>query len=83
MNENNGLVFSYILNGAGGGRPISWENTEKWIPENGVLWLHLNYKNERVQKWLSEASGLNPIISEALWRRKHAPALLLMMMGSF
>ena len=73
MDENNGLVFSYILNGAGGGRPISWEDAEKWIPENGVLWLHLNYKNERVQKWLREASGLNPIISEALLEEETRP----------
>jgi zinc transporter len=73
MDENNGLVFSYILDGAGGGRPISWEDVEKWIPEDGLLWLHLNYRNERVQKWLSEASGLNPIICEALLEEETRP----------
>ena len=73
MDENDGLVFSYILDGRGGGRPISWEDVEKWIPEDGMLWLHLNYNNERVQKWLSEASGLNPIICEALSEEETRP----------
>jgi zinc transporter len=73
MNEKNGLVFSYILDGAGGGLTLTWEDIKHWIPEKGVLWLHLDYKNEGVQKWLNEASGLNPIISEALLEEETRP----------
>jgi zinc transporter len=73
MNEKSGLVFSYILDGAGGGHTITWEDIKHWIPEKGVLWLHLDYKNEEVQKWLNEASGLNLIIYEALLEEETRP----------
>jgi len=73
MNGSSGLVFSYILDGAGGGHTITWEDIKQWVPEQGILWLHLDYKNERVQKWLNEASGLNPIISEALLEEETRP----------
>ncbi len=73
MDEKSGLVFSYILDGAGGGQPITWEDMKHWIPEKGILWLHLDYKNEGVQKWLNEASGLNPIICRALLEEETRP----------
>jgi len=73
MNGSSGLVFSYILDGAGGGHTIKWEHIKHWVPEKGILWLHLDYKNEGVQKWLNEASGLNPIICEALLEEETRP----------
>ncbi len=66
MGQNNGLVFSYIVNGKGGGSPIGWEEINKWTPEKGVLWLHLDYTNDRVRKWLSAESGIDPVLCEAL-----------------
>src|SRR4030067_1766949 len=73
MNEKSGLVFSYILGGAGGGHTITWEDIKHWTPEKGILWLHLDYKNERVPQWLSETSGFNRIISEALLEEETRP----------
>lgn len=37
MSENNGLVFSYILDGKGGGKRVDWEKLREWSPEQGTL----------------------------------------------
>ncbi len=73
MNGSSGLVFSYILDGTGGGHNITWEDIKHWIPEKGILWLHLDYKNEGVQKWLKEESQLNAVICEALLEEETRP----------
>jgi zinc transporter len=73
MNDNNELIFSYLFDGKGGGVILSWEDIEKWPPEKGILWLHLNYKSDKVNKWLKEKSGLNPIICEALLDEETRP----------
>lgn len=66
MGKNNELVFSYVLSEKGNGTPVNWEQIKKWRPDQGVLWLHLDYRDGRVQKWLSEESGIDPVLSEAL-----------------
>ncbi len=66
MTDTDGLVFSYILDGKGGGTPIEWKKIRAWKPEQGVLWLHLDYTDDRVQKWLAEESGIDPVLCEAL-----------------
>ncbi len=76
MDENDGLVFSYILSGKGGGTPVKWEQIKKWTPEQGILWLHLDYKDDRVQKWLSEKSGIDPVLCEALLEEESRPRLV-------
>ena len=66
MSDNRGLVFSFILDGKGGGTPADWKYIKQWKPEQGMLWLHLDYSEEKVQKWLSQESGINPVLCEAL-----------------
>jgi zinc transporter len=88
MADNNGLVFSYILDGRGGGTPAEWGAIKKWKPEQGVLWLHLDYADSSVQRWLSEESGIDPLLCEALIAEDTRPrvvssqnALLLILRG--
>lgn len=66
MDKNDGLVFSYILGGKGDGAPAGWEQIKKWKPEQGILWLHLDYTDSTVQRWLSDESGIDPVLCEAL-----------------
>ena len=46
MSEDSGLVFAFCLDGKGGGREVSFENVRQWTPEDGTLWLHLDYTGE-------------------------------------
>jgi zinc transporter len=76
MGEDNGLVFSYLLDGKGGGQTVDWQKIKRWSPEEGTLWMHLNYASENVQKWLTEGSGLSPISCEALLAEETRPRVV-------
>lgn len=76
MADNDGLVFSYILGEKGEGTSLDWEQIKQWKPEKGLLWLHLDYKNEKVQKWLSEESGIDPVLCEALIAEDTRPRIV-------
>ena len=49
VDQGNGLLFAYVLDGQGGGRELDWEGIRAWSPEDGVLWVHLDRKG-----WLEE-----------------------------
>lgn len=66
MADNDGIVFSNLLDGKATRKSIGWQEVKKWTPEQGVLWLHLDYTNVAVQKWLTEGSGIDPVLCEAL-----------------
>lgn len=61
-----GLIYGYVFDGKGGGRVLSQENLVDWEPSKGVRWLHFNYRNDGACEWISDRSGLNPLIIEAL-----------------
>lgn len=77
MNDMNGLVFAYELNGSGGGTSINWEGIRKWRPESGTLWLHLDYSGCNAQKWLASESGIDPVMVEALTAEETRPRSLV------
>jgi len=76
MSDNEGLVFAYVLDGNGGGQGIDWKKLRQWSPEQGTLWMHLNYASEKVQKWLMEESRLSPILCEALLAEETRPRIV-------
>ncbi len=61
-----GLLNAVLLDGQGGGRLLSWPDIADWRPEQGALWVHLNFTDETAQHWLLEESGLEPLVAEAL-----------------
>ena len=74
MEENNdGLIVAFILNGSGGGIRVGWDAIASWQPEQGILWLHLNYASPTAQHWLYEKSGLDEVISDALTEEDSRP----------
>ncbi len=76
MSRNDGLIFAYILDGNGGGVAMDWGKLREWSPERGTLWVHFDYASERVQKWLSEESGLSPILCESLLAEETRPRIV-------
>jgi zinc transporter len=75
MELEEGLVFSFILKD-GKGRHVNWEGIKKWDPDQGILWLHLDFKDEGVEKWLLEESGIDPVSCEALLAEETRPRIL-------
>lgn len=68
-----GLVTACLLNGQGGARQMDWEMISRWVPEDGVLWVHLNRDSTDSQDWLRESSGLTPLVVESLLAESTRP----------
>lgn len=66
MSDEDGLVRAYMLDGAGGGRPLDWAGVRRWSPEQGFLWAHLDRGADTSRRWLTEESGLSLLACEAL-----------------
>jgi zinc transporter len=76
MTEEDGLIYGYVLDGKGGGRQSGWDELKDWSSKAGVLWMHLDYASERVQKWLPEDSGLSSVLSHSLLAQETRPRCL-------
>ncbi len=73
VEDKDGLIAAFILDGKGGGIRVEWDAIASWQPEQGVLWLHLNYANPTAREWLYEKSGLDEVISDALTEEDSRP----------
>lgn len=72
-----GLVAAYHLDLQGGGRAIGWQEIRAWRPEQGLLWVHLDYESETARQWLLQQSGLEETIAEALIASETRPRSLV------
>ena len=70
---DNGLIHAYLLDGKGGGRPLDWSEIRQWTPEQGPVWIHLDYTSEVSRNWLLQESGLEEIITQALIAEETRP----------
>lgn len=77
MANDTGLLYAYVLNGKGGGTSQDWEKIKQWKPEQGVLWMHLEYSNLDVQEWILKQSGLDEVTAEALMAEETRPRSML------
>lgn len=77
MNENSGLVFGFTLDGAGGGKALSFSEVREWQPADGTLWVHLDYTSEDSRNWLLNESGIDEFIVESLIMEETRPRSLM------
>lgn len=73
MNDATGLVCAYQLDGKGGGKQLSWSELGGNAQDGRSLWIHLDYEVEDARTWLLTASGISPLICEALLARDPRP----------
>ena len=66
MSNHNGLVYAYVLDGSGGGRPMTWMDIRDWKPQDGMLWMHIDYTVPEARAWLEDKSGLNSLTCDTL-----------------
>ena len=81
MSDGAGLVHAYLLDGVGGARPASWADVRAWQPESGALWIHLDRGEPQAQEWLSNESGIEPLIVRALLAEETRPRYALLPSG--
>lgn len=68
-----GLIVACLLDGQGGARALDWQAVRAWSPQNGPLWVHLDYSHPVAQHWLAESAGLDPVVAEALVTEETRP----------
>jgi zinc transporter len=66
MNNLEGLIYAYLLDGTGGGRRIDMAEIEFWTPGQGVLWVHFDYTSEAARRWIRNRAGLQELVADAL-----------------
>jgi zinc transporter len=76
-----GLIFARLLDGRGGGRALDWEGIQAWRPEQGLLWVHLDYAAPRALDWLEQRSGLDEVVRESLTAEDPRPRSLALHNG--
>lgn len=69
-------MHAFVLDGSGGGERLDWNGIERWKPEDGVLWINLDYAGPDAQQWLGMRSGLDSVVRDALLERDPRPRAL-------
>jgi len=60
-----GGLVAYLLDGNGGARLFDRNELASWHPDQGILWVHLNYTDPGDQSWLAGLS-LDELVVDAL-----------------
>ncbi|MDG6772758.1 zinc transporter ZntB [Thiomicrorhabdus sp. ZW0627] len=71
-----GLLHAFLLDGQGGGRFLTWDEVQNWTPEQGRIWLHFDYTDPFSCDWITNHSGLEPLITEALLTEETRPRVI-------
>ncbi|MBS1121167.1 MAG: zntB [Deltaproteobacteria bacterium] len=61
-----GLLDAYLLDGRGGGTRLDWDGVGRWKPDDGVLWINLDYSVADSATWLDQRSSIDPVFREGL-----------------
>jgi zinc transporter len=51
--EQTGLIYAYVLDGKGGGRKVDLDEAANWKPEDGYLWVHLDWNIPGAVDWIN------------------------------
>ena len=72
-NEKPDFLYSGILDRRGGSAKVDLSSMAQWTKDQGILWVHLDVNEDASRRWLSEVSGLEPSIIEALLAEETRP----------
>lgn len=60
------FLHSCILDGRGGANSVDLPSMARWTKDQGVLWVHIDVNDDASRLWLTDVSGLDQAIVEAL-----------------
>jgi zinc transporter len=70
------LLHALLLDRSGGATAVAADDIEKWRPEDGLLWLHVDVAEHPPREWLQHVIGLESFIVEALTADETRPRSL-------
>ncbi len=68
-----GIRFACLLDGQGGCKELSEGRVWTWHHGDGLLWIHLEREDPECRRWLTQSSGLDPMIIDALLAEESRP----------
>lgn len=71
--DEDGLIAAYILDGKGGGTSVDWTGVGGDVPDDSLLWVHLDRNSEFAQDWITSTSGVDSVIAAALLAKETRP----------
>lgn len=70
------LLHALLLDREGGATAVAADDIEKWRPEDGLLWLHVDVAEHPPREWLQQVIGLESFVVEALTADETRPRSL-------
>lgn len=70
-----GLLDAYIWSKEGV-RRVGWDEIRGWSPEEGLLWVHLDFTLADSHQWITAECGLDELATEALTADETRPRVL-------
>jgi len=71
--ERGGVLNAWVLDRQGGGRPLTHDELAAWLPDQGLLWVHIDYSARKAREWIRRQSGLPPVASDILLMQETRP----------
>jgi zinc transporter len=59
-----GLLHALLFDSDGGARALDWAGVERWSPNDGVLWINLDYTQPDAEAWIKKT--IDPLVRDAL-----------------
>lgn len=76
-----GMIHALVLDGQGGAKFLNAAQIKQWSPEQGQLWLHLDYSVYDTKEWLFHESDLDLSVAETLMSSESRPRFSMMEEG--
>ncbi|NND45926.1 MAG: zinc transporter ZntB [Xanthomonadales bacterium] len=73
FDADTGLVCAYLVPTKGPAKPLTWDEIGQVKPDDGLLWVHLDFSKQRASDWIENESGLDYTITEALLAEDSRP----------
>ncbi|MEE4166217.1 MAG: CorA family divalent cation transporter, partial [Desulfocapsaceae bacterium] len=74
--EKSGLLNAYLLDGNGGAKKLTENEARRWAPQDGLLWLHLDYTSSRAKQWIRNERHLDSVSKEFLMTEDTRPRVV-------
>jgi len=71
-------LHALLLDGQGGSRPLTPAEVNAWSPDQGTLWLHMDYTEAGTRDWLEQHSDLPELAIESLLAENTRPRVALL-----
>jgi zinc transporter len=68
-----GLRFALLLDGRGGCTTLDMAGICEWAPADGIVWLHFERDHPAANDWVTNNSGFDPLVAEALLAEDSRP----------